>query len=875
MPEFSYLHLLSELDVPVQRAGVWLHYAMPSREHGWKLHVSSIQVEATRLLQRVIPKLRRYDVPFKIADSANILGLLNEGLLGETQVGKFITIYADELCAERQSDLVKDLVEQTTGFQGPRVVTDAHIGGTIYCRYGEFRPKKHRNRLGLFESLPEVRALVDYRVPFRIPEGVTGADRYGVADISEEVLSIVGPGFLPVRTLAARAKGRTYLALDLREQERVRKIVIKEGRAGCMSDAQGRDIRHRLSHQAEVQSALQGRVHTPSVEAIFTHNGNAYLALELIEGFDLRALAGTTFRARSAASRSELLSFLASVALEVTALHKSGVVHRDLSPNNIRIAGGKAVLMDLELSHRLDDPTPPFQQGTVGYVSPQQLTGKPPATSDDVYSFGAVVAALLTGFPAHVLPVGAPDLGARLARLSGANEQLCNFAAACLSVDPHKRPTMSTVHAALIEGHCANSPPADPPRADPATLRTVAEGGVRWLLSGARRDERSGMWLSPALESSHVSHAALVADWRLYRSANRGIAGVMYVMAKLWRYGLVREQRIADAVNRATDWLLAHHDTPDDQMPGLHFGEAGVAAAICEGIAAGLIERGPWTAPYLSQVFASPPDWPDLTHGAAGQGIGALICGMLLGDQSLQKAAGPYAVYLIEHQSQEGSWVLPPGVEAMRDKAYTGSAHGAAGIVNFLAAYGAVAQDSQALAAAKRGADWLLDEARTTATATGLSWTLHPETNESWAWWCHGAPGIAQAFLWLYRATGDAAYAGTAKACLRTIPKGVRAANLSQCHGLAGLAELMLEGYAFLGDEELYERGLRIAADIADLAEPDGDGYAWKVESLYSHDVDLMTGCAGVIHMLARASCADRTYFGLPLQLSILPKTFA
>jgi hypothetical protein len=43
-------------------------------------------------------------------------------------------------------------------------------------------------------------------------------------------------------------------------------------------------------------------------------------------------------------------------------------------------------------------------------------------------------------------------------------------------------------------------------------------------------------------------------------------------------------------------------------------------------------------------------------------------------------------------------------------------------------------------------------------------------------------------------------------------------------------------------------------------------GAAWKVESLYFHEADLMTGCAGVLHLLARFAVGNPA-FGMPLQL--------
>ncbi len=114
-----------------------------------------------------------------------------------------------------------------------------------------------------------------------------------------------------------------------------------------------------------------------------------------------------------------------------------------------------------------------------------------------------------------------------------------------------------------------------------------------------------GLWLSqvPAPDENKTIAAS---DYRFYRSANRGVAGVVYFLARFSRNGLF-SQELKDRADTAIDWLLAHHPTSDDQLPGLHFGEAGVALAVAEAIApAGLIERGPWFDEYLTEALGGP-----------------------------------------------------------------------------------------------------------------------------------------------------------------------------------------------------------------------------------------------------------------------------
>ena len=150
---------------------MWASVGEAAGEYGWKLHLSSVQRDAPRLLRAAAPVLHRHAVPFKVAADSQVLGLLNEGALGATQVGKFATVYPST--PDACSALADDLVAATDGLDlaGPRVVTDLHVGGVVYARYGMHNPVMIRDRLGMFRGHRRGRHR-RYTVPFVPPEGV-------------------------------------------------------------------------------------------------------------------------------------------------------------------------------------------------------------------------------------------------------------------------------------------------------------------------------------------------------------------------------------------------------------------------------------------------------------------------------------------------------------------------------------------------------------------------------------------------------------------------------------------------------------------------------------------------------------------------------
>src|SRR6185437_12456306 len=131
--------------------------------------------------------------------------------------------------------------------------------------------------------------------------------------------------------------------------------------------------------------------------------GRHYLAMEFVEGQPLSEL--LKFGPLSFEATFNLLQRLAS---GLSAAHQHGIIHRDLSPDNILIAGrdvGVAKIIDFGIarSTRNNDGTIIGSgfAGKFNYVSPEQLGlfGGEVTAKSDIYSLGLVIAQTLTGQP--------------------------------------------------------------------------------------------------------------------------------------------------------------------------------------------------------------------------------------------------------------------------------------------------------------------------------------------------------------------------------------------------------------------------------------------------------------------------------------------
>lgn len=906
----SYAAVLERFGLAPAIRGPWASIGHTDRLQGWKLHLSSIQSEATALLSVVVPFLSEHGVPFKVAKDETVLSRLNEGEMGHTQVGKFLTIYPR--CDDESQAFADALVELTTHFQGPAIPCDLRLGEITYTRYGGFNPIVTSDRLGqifLCIHAPDGSLCVDSKpVPFSNPDGVSNpfskrafgngnlALHTSVEQPSPQSAStagkLFGPGYLILEIVSFRPKGSVFRAIDLRNPEQASLKIIKQGRRCCLSDEHGRDIRTRLQHQERLHKELGALLPIPAADPYFEVQGDGYLPLADIEGQTIESFAVSSLRNRPwsrlpSDKQLAFLDYLGQLVSAVKRMHAAGYVHRDLSASNVWFgADGRLYLLDLELTHRVDDPVPPFGLGTLGFMSPAQEARQAPAFADDIYSLGCVMTLLLTGLdPRRVLFATTANRREQLQSLTdGAPLNLIEIIAQCLGENAASRPHLDAIQAAVAQ--CQSSCVAisspfvgpslqrvahDSSRCQPGTEKGLQDAYARLVRSGQEgllrdviMEDDSGLWLSATGTSEKA--AAVDGSFRRYHNAHHGVAGVVYLLARLARFGY-GTPAAKHRVRAAVKWLLADQDAGEARLPGLYFGEAGVVVAIAEAIAVGLVERDARFDSFMSRALHGHLDWPDITHGAAGQGLAAYHCADRLQDAPLATASQRSAAFLVQTQKADGSWEMPPGVDGMSGETLTGFAHGVSGIVYFLAEYARRTGDNTASKSCQAGIDWLMAQAFPAEDGHALEWRYSDLHRETWKWWCHGSPGIALTFLRMFEHTNDVSYAETAKKALRAHPKDIRYANLSQCHGLAGLGEIYLEAARLFGEPEWYERTRNVAAVLSDLRrETDSGSVTWLVENPYLPTADLMVGSGGVVHFFLRLS-TPLNRLGFPLLL--------
>ncbi len=157
------------------------------------------------------------------------------------------------------------------------------------------------------------------------------------------------------------------------------------------------EIQERFRREAEAI----GRMDHPHVVKVFDlgeTNGRLFMAMELLDGEDLRRL----IEVSSEIPITEKLRIFAESCDGFSYAHSRGVVHRDIKPANIMVTRlGLTKILDFGLARMETHQTLTRKGvilGTPDYMSPEQATGKAADPRSDVFSCGAVFFEFITGF---------------------------------------------------------------------------------------------------------------------------------------------------------------------------------------------------------------------------------------------------------------------------------------------------------------------------------------------------------------------------------------------------------------------------------------------------------------------------------------------
>ncbi|MBC7895108.1 MAG: serine/threonine protein kinase, partial [Cytophagaceae bacterium] len=267
--------------------------------------------------------------------------------------------------------------------------------------------------------------------------------------LAAKLQAAIGAAYEIERELGGGGMSRVFLASDTSLSRRVVIKVLREDVLEGLS-------KERFRREVLVSANLQ-HPNIVGVIAAGAADGLPYFVMPYVEGESLRAM----LRREGSLGVPHSVAILRDIARALAFAHVRGIVHRDIKPDNVLMAGGAAMVADFGVakalvSARESDRHPHgtltgagMSLGTPAYMSPEQVAGDPNVDHRaDIYAFGATAYELLTGQPPFARRSVAEQMSAHLveepALLSTlrptiplALEQLV---ARCLEKEPSRRP---------------------------------------------------------------------------------------------------------------------------------------------------------------------------------------------------------------------------------------------------------------------------------------------------------------------------------------------------------------------------------------------------------------------------------------------------
>lgn len=328
--------------------------------------------------------------------------------------------------------------------------------------------------------------------------------------VAERVQRALGHAYRIDREIGGGGMSRVFLA---HEGSLARDVVVKVLREDIAEGLSRERFRREILTSANLQHP-----NIVGVIAAGDAEGLPYFVMPFVEGESLRA----RLTSERALSVPMTVSILRDVARALAFAHERGIVHRDIKPDNVLLAGGAAIVADFGVAKavatardRKEHPhgtltSAGISLGTPAYMAPEQVASDP--TMDhraDLYALGVMAYEMLAGRPPFA------DRGVRetmQAHLVETPEPLTRY-----------RPTTPAALASLVM-QCLEKDPAHRPQDAAAILAVLDDPAV---VSGAVAS-------SSVRALARSAHAPSLRWWLVGGAAVVALAGVVFAM-RAWR----------------------------------------------------------------------------------------------------------------------------------------------------------------------------------------------------------------------------------------------------------------------------------------------------------------------------------------------------
>ncbi|HEY8375208.1 MAG TPA: serine/threonine-protein kinase [Nannocystis sp.] len=223
-------------------------------------------------------------------------------------------------------------------------------------------------------------------------QGSAAVEAEGVASGQVRPGQRIGGRFVVLRLLGAGGMGAVYLA---RDEQLGEDVALKVVAGLALLDPGAADrLRREASTARRISHPNVVRLHDIGEE-----HGLLFLSMEYVAGESLAA----RLQRLGSIPAAQLRPLAEQLCDGLAAAHAAGVVHRDLKPGNILIAGDRTIkIIDFGIARPLADAGMTATNmilGTPEYMAPEQVRGGLVDARTDIYAVGCVLYHALTGRP--------------------------------------------------------------------------------------------------------------------------------------------------------------------------------------------------------------------------------------------------------------------------------------------------------------------------------------------------------------------------------------------------------------------------------------------------------------------------------------------
>lgn len=832
---------------------IWVnanHSDLEPLAQGWKLHVSARPDTLLVTLEHALPVLVARRCSFKAARSTEVLREINSVWSSPGAVGKAITVYPPQYEAQY---VAEELADVLAGFEGPRIRSDRKLrrGSPVYYRYGPIIARFRAQENGEIEPVltaPDSTMTSGVAGPFyAAPRWVSNP--FLNAPTAEDPAASNGD-VRSVLRLGGRYRitsgiSRTARGIICRAQDTItgRYVVIKQAYAYIGENHNGSDIRDHLRNERRILEVLAGVIEVPDFVDHFAHSDSEFLVVGDVGDLNLRQdVADFGPYSLSSVEKRSLPRLAANILSILDTIHSRGVIVRDLAPKNIIVCeSGDLSLIDFETSS--------FEGvqrygWSPGYSPPRQRAGANATIEDDYFSLGATLAYAAIGMDPICIDENftrnvTKTLHVLADVLDPQADDMIKIIAGLLNPNPKLRRET----AAVIRRGC-HGPANMKKRIRPPDLLD-AGGLADTMLDEGVLDDAVRYNVQKLV---NAVDEFIQGDDSYPRSTNAYLGSAGMGIELLYH----RDQpRVPEVLAELAEWTVKNEPALD-RPRGLYFGSMGTAIFLAS---VGRVLRNDKFLEVALELVDHKINGPedddrdDHIHGLAGLGTGYLILHHLTTEHHYIIAAQHCAERILTGRYKATDFNdLPDQRSAGIDLRY-GFGHGTAGSAEFLFSCSAATGNADLATAARKQYAEIL-KALTPLLATAGTAKARPMSVS----WCQGLAGIGSSLARAADLGGEHTYLEAAQSIGRiSMAVAPRVPLVTQCCGLSGLGEFMLDVAAVSGSRNRYHLQAQLIARYI-LIRSGGSSRqpGFPDHSLMASSYEWASGSAGVLSFFRR-----------------------